>query len=136
MPCSSLTVTTEKAKRLKSVDLLLNLTLNNGNYWNITRNCYYNLLLIPNLGKYRVILLWVWPSKVSFMTIVLTKVNFKKDSEIFLISTTRSSRIFSKYRGTSLKRTLTGQKFFSTWERCLPWKGLNWKVPKFKVRLF
>ena len=40
------------------------------------------------------------------------------------------------YSGTSLKRTLTGQKFLSGLERCPPWKGLNWKVPKFKVRLF
>ena len=41
-----------------------------------------------------------------------------------------------EYSGTSLKRTLTGQKFLSALERCSPWRGLNWKVPKFKVRLF
>ena len=29
-----------------------------------------------------------------------------------------------------------GQKFLSALERCPPWRGLNWKVPKFKVRLF
>ena len=29
------------------------------------------------------------------------------------------------YSGTSLKWTLTGQKFFSALERCLPWRGLN-----------
>ena len=40
------------------------------------------------------------------------------------------------YSGTSLKRTLTGQKVLSALERCPPWRGLNWKVPKFKVRLF
>ena len=40
------------------------------------------------------------------------------------------------YSGTSLKRTLTGQKFLSALERCPLWRGLNWKVPKFKVRLF
>ena len=37
--------------------------------------------------------------------------------------------------GTSLKRTLKGQKFLSALERC-PWRGLNSKVPKFNVRLF
>ena len=42
----------------------------------------------------------------------------------------------NKYRGTSLKRTLTGQKFLSALERCPPWRGLNWKVRKFKARLF
>ena len=40
------------------------------------------------------------------------------------------------YGGTSLKRRLTGQKFLSALERCPPWRGFNWKVPKFKVRLF
>ena len=40
------------------------------------------------------------------------------------------------YSGTSLKQTLMGQKFLSALERCTPWRGLNWKVPKFKVRLF
>ena len=29
-----------------------------------------------------------------------------------------------------------GQKFLSALERCPPWRGLNRKVPKFKVRLF
>ena len=29
-----------------------------------------------------------------------------------------------------------GQKFLSALDRCPPWRGLNWKVPKFKVRLF
>ena len=29
------------------------------------------------------------------------------------------------YSGTSLKRTLMGQKFLSALERCLPWRGLN-----------
>ena len=29
-----------------------------------------------------------------------------------------------------------GQKFLSFLERCPPCRGLNWKVPKFKVRLF
>ena len=38
--------------------------------------------------------------------------------------------------GTSLKRTLTGQTFLSALERCPPWRSLNWKVHKFKVRLF
>ena len=28
------------------------------------------------------------------------------------------------------------QKFLSALERCPPWRGLNWKVPKFKVQLF
>ena len=40
------------------------------------------------------------------------------------------------YSGTSLKRTLTRQKLLSALERCPLWRGLNWKVPKFKVRLF
>ena len=40
------------------------------------------------------------------------------------------------YSGTSLKRTLTGQKFLPALERCPPWRGLNWKVPKSKERLF
>ena len=30
-----------------------------------------------------------------------------------------------EYSGTSLKRTLTGQKFLSALERCPPWRGLN-----------
>ena len=29
------------------------------------------------------------------------------------------------YSGTSLKRTLKGQKFLSALERCPPWRGLN-----------
>ena len=41
-----------------------------------------------------------------------------------------------KYSGTSLKRTLMGQQFLSALERCPPWRGLNWKVLKSKVRLF
>ena len=61
---------------------LLNLTLNNRNYWNVTRNCYYDLLLnmnlISNLGKFRAIRLWVWPSKVSFTAIALTKEEFQR----------------------------------------------------------
>ena len=40
------------------------------------------------------------------------------------------------YSGTSLKQTLTGQKFLSALEGCPLWRGLNWKVPKLKVRLF
>ena len=40
------------------------------------------------------------------------------------------------YSGTSLKWTLTGQKFLSALEGYPPWRGLNWKVPEFKVRLF
>ena len=35
-----------------------------------------------------------------------------------------------------LKWTLTGQKFLSVLERCPLWRGLNRKVPKFKLRLF
>ena len=35
-----------------------------------------------------------------------------------------------------LKWTLTGQKFLSVSERCPLWRGLNKKVPKFKVQLF
>ena len=57
-----------------------------------------------------------------------------------IISIKRQSSLYtcneSLYSGTSLKRTLTGQKLLSAVERCLPWRGLNWKVPKFKVRLF
>ena len=48
----------------------------------------------------------------------------------------RETRCIFEYSGTSLKRALTGQKFLSALERCLPWISLNWKVPKFKVRLF
>ena len=44
--------------------------------------------------------------------------------------------ICCKYSGTSLKRTLTGQKFSFSLERCPPWRGLNWKVSEFKLRLF
>ena len=43
---------------------------------------------------------------------------------------------FLNYSGTSLKRTLMEQKFLPASERCPPWRCLNWKVPKFKVRLF
>ena len=43
---------------------------------------------------------------------------------------------FVNYSGTSLKRTLTGQKFLSALKRRPPWRDLNWKVPKFKVQLF
>ena len=61
---------------------LLNLTLNNRNYWNVTRNCYYDLLLnmnlISNLGKFRAIRLWVWPSKASFTTIALAGKEFQR----------------------------------------------------------
>ena len=44
--------------------------------------------------------------------------------------------LFFVYSGTSVKRTLTGQKLLFALERCPPWRGLNWKVSKFKVRLF
>ena len=61
---------------------LFNLTLNNRNYWNVTRNYYYELLLnmnfISNLGKFGAIRLWIWPSKVSFTTIALTEKEFQR----------------------------------------------------------
>ena len=58
---------------------------------------------------------------------------------IWQISTRRDSQYLLwkwLYSGTSLKPTLTGQKLLSALERCPSWRGLNWKVPKFKVRLF
>ena len=61
---------------------LLNLTSNNRNSWNVTQNCCHDLLLnmnlIPNLGKFQAIRLWIWPSKVSFTIIALNKKKFKR----------------------------------------------------------
>ena len=60
---------------------LLNLTLNNGNYQNITQNCcdlLLNMNLISNLGNFRAIRLWVWPSKVLITAISLTESEFQR----------------------------------------------------------
>ena len=37
-----------------------------------------NMNLISNLGKFRAIQLWVWPSKVSFTTVVPTEKEFQR----------------------------------------------------------
>ena len=64
---------------------------------------------------------------------------FQKKSGSFFFER-REKTIKSKgkleYSWTSLKQTLTGQKFLSALEWCPPWRGLNRKVPKFKIRLF
>ena len=41
------------------------------------------------------------------------------------VSRAKTDDLRNKYSGTSLKRTLTEQKFLSALERCPPWKGLN-----------
>ena len=44
------------------------------------RNCYdllLNMIFIFNLGKFRAVRIWVWPSKVLFMTIALTESKFQ-----------------------------------------------------------
>ena len=48
----------------------------------------------------------------------------------------QSNKIKTIYSGTSLKQTRKGQNFLCALERCPPWRGLNWKVTKFKVQLF
>ena len=64
--------------------------------------------------------------------------NQKKIFYSFIFSRTKIVLVWLEviYSGTSLKRTLTGQKFLFALERCPPWRGLDWKVPKFKVQLF
>ena len=51
--------------------------------------------------------------------------------------TAQSSKmtILKIYIQQNLFKADTGQKFLSALERCPPWSGLNWKVPKFKVQL-
>ena len=44
----------------------------------IKYNLLLNMNLIFNLGNFRAIRLWIWPGKVSFTTVVLTRSKFQR----------------------------------------------------------
>ena len=106
----------------------------------IVNRWHYNTK-VTNMGKSVII-------SIKFMFQVILEICVYSSSNQFVdLSVVRNNTVnyclcdltgieTLKYSGTSLKRTLMGQKFSSALERCLPWRGLNWKVSKFKVWLF
>ena len=78
---------------------LLNLILNNHNYWNATQNCYdlsLNMNLMSNLENFEQYDFEFGLARSKLRRSHWPKVNFKENSEIFLISTTCSTDSFQK----------------------------------------